>query len=80
MGHAPAKPGTLDPRTRALIYVALYSSPTLIEPAELRQHVRRAIALGATARDLLDVVQMASGIGLHAFTTGIPLLVDHADE
>jgi alkylhydroperoxidase/carboxymuconolactone decarboxylase family protein YurZ len=76
MGHAPDKAGALSPKDRALIYVSIYSSPALIESDALRLHVQQAIRLGAVTQELLDVVQLASGISLHAFMSGVPFLID----
>ena len=44
----------------------------------LRQHIRNALAHGATKEDVLEVIELASLLGLHACTVGVPILVEEA--
>lgn len=74
LGYAPDQAKALDPKSRTLIFLALYSCPALLDEALIRQHARRAYALGATAEELFEVAQLANGIGLHAFTAGMPFV------
>jgi alkylhydroperoxidase/carboxymuconolactone decarboxylase family protein YurZ len=77
-GHRVNDSSGLDPRSRALIYLGVFSSPALIEEAQVRRYTAQAIAAGASAQDLIDVVSLGTGIGMHSVMTGVPLLVDHA--
>ena len=45
----------------------------MFEPG-LRQHVRNAIAYGASAAEIMEVFELASGIGAKAFALGAPAL------
>jgi alkylhydroperoxidase/carboxymuconolactone decarboxylase family protein YurZ len=74
MGHAPLERGALDAKSRALISLAIYSSPALIEASEIRNHAREALVRGATVHEIFSVVQLVGGIGQHAVTAGLPLL------
>ena len=76
LSHATGTTGALDPKSRAFIFLAIYSSPALNRPEQIREHSRRAIELGATTEELLDIVQLASGIGVHAMMTGVPPLAN----
>lgn len=73
LGHDPER-RVLDDRTRELIYLALYSSPALVDADRFRDHARRAVNLGASDQDLIDVVHLASGISLHSLEQGAPLI------
>jgi alkylhydroperoxidase/carboxymuconolactone decarboxylase family protein YurZ len=42
----------------------------------IREHVRRALDLGATKEELLEVLQLTSTLGIHASTVGVPLLLE----
>lgn len=72
MNHSPAVPGGLDAKSRALIFVAVHACPATLDVAAVRHHAARCIELGATAEELIEVVQAASGISVHAFSLGMP--------
>ena len=72
MNHSPAVPGGLDAKSRALIFVAVYACPATLDVDAVRHHAGRCIALGATVEELIEVVQAASGISVHAFSLGMP--------
>ena len=42
----------------------------------IREHARRALDLGATKEELLEVLQLTSTLGIHAVTVGVPVLLD----
>ena len=52
---------------RELIYTAFDASATHMFEPGLRQHIRNALALGATREELMEVLELASGIGVQAF-------------
>ena len=52
---------------RELIYTAFDVSATHMFEPGLRQHIRNALALGATREELMEVFELASGIGVEAF-------------
>jgi AhpD family alkylhydroperoxidase len=70
----PVARGALEPVTRELIGVAVNASTTqLYEPA-LRAHVRAALSLGADPAEIVEVLELASVLGIHSCTLGMPLL------
>ena len=42
----------------------------------LRQHIRNALDYGATREEVLEVIELASVIGIHSCTVGVPILVE----
>jgi len=68
--------GTLAPRERALIMVALTSTPTNLFAPSLRIHIRDALAQGASRQEIVEVFQVVSALGLHSCTFGVPVLFD----
>jgi alkylhydroperoxidase/carboxymuconolactone decarboxylase family protein YurZ len=68
--------GTLEPKVKELIYTAFDVSATHLYESGLRQHVRNALAYGATREEVLEVIELASVIGIHSCTLGVPILVE----
>lgn len=66
----------LDPRTRALLVVGLEASVTNLGFGDVQGAVDAALAAGATPEEILEVLALASIIGLHTATVGVPALVD----
>ncbi len=70
----PYRRGALEPKVREFIGLAVNASAThLFEPA-IRAHIGNALDLGATADELIEVLELASALGIHTATTGMPLL------
>jgi alkylhydroperoxidase/carboxymuconolactone decarboxylase family protein YurZ len=68
--------GTLEPKVKELIYTAFDVSATHLYVSGLRQHIRNALAYGATREEVLEVIELASVIGIHSCTVGVPILVE----
>jgi alkylhydroperoxidase/carboxymuconolactone decarboxylase family protein YurZ len=66
--------GVLEPKVKEFIYTAFDCSATHMFEPGLRQHVRNAIALGATKEEIMEVFELASAIGAKAFALGAPAL------
>lgn len=71
---APWATGTLSPKVRELITVAMDAAPTNRYPDGLRRHVRKAINEGATAGELLEVLTLAASTALLTCELGEPAL------
>jgi alkylhydroperoxidase/carboxymuconolactone decarboxylase family protein YurZ len=76
LSAAPWRAGPLEPKVKELIYIALDASPTHLYEPGLRIHVRNALKLGATAAEILEVLELSTTIGIHACTVGLPILTD----
>ncbi|MGE5273620.1 MAG: carboxymuconolactone decarboxylase family protein [Verrucomicrobiota bacterium] len=80
LAAVPQRSDALDPKVKELVCVAVNSAAThLFEPG-IRAHVRRALELGATKEELLEVLQLTSTLGIHASTVGVPLLLEALGE
>ena len=64
----------LEPKVKELIYTAFDCSATHMFEPGLRQHIRNALAYGASAAEIMEVFELASGIGAKAFALGAPAL------
>lgn len=60
----PARTGPLSERMVELIYVALDSSGSHLFPSGLRTHMTRALQVGATRADVLDVLHLVAVQGV----------------
>lgn len=64
----------LTAKERELIFIALDAvAPGPFEPG-LRLHIREALRHGATIEEIVEALQIASVIGVHSVTTGLPIL------
>ena len=68
--------GVLEPKVKELIYTAFDVSATHLYAPGLRQHIRNALDYGATKEEVLEVIELASVIGIHSCTVGVPILVE----
>jgi alkylhydroperoxidase/carboxymuconolactone decarboxylase family protein YurZ len=80
LAAVPQRSSALDPKVKELVCVAVNAAAThLFEPG-IRAHVRRALELGATKEELVEVLQLTSTLGIHASTVGVPLLLEALSE
>lgn len=76
----PWERGVLDDRLKELIYVAIDGSPThLFEPG-LQLHIENALEHGATREEILETLQIAGSMGLHAINEAMPIIAEEARE
>lgn len=67
--------GSLEPKVKELIYVAIYSSPaTHVSEREARHHIGSALDQGATVSEVLTVLEILATAGIHSVLKGVPIL------
>ena len=76
LSAVPWRSGGLEPKVKEFIYIAVDAAGTGPFEPGLREHIRRAIAYGATKEELLEVLELTSTLGIHACNIGVPLLQD----
>lgn len=72
----PWKHGTLPPKVKEFIYIAIDAATTHLYDPGTRIHIRNALSYGATAREIMEVFELVSVLGIHSITSGVPILVD----
>jgi len=72
----PWTSGPLEPKVKEFVYTAFDVAATHLFGPGLRQHIRNAIGYGATAQEIMEVIEIASVIGIHAATFGAPILLE----
>jgi len=76
LSSVPWQNGTLSPKVKELIYIAIDSSTTHMYEPGLRIHIRNALRYGATRDEIMEVYQLTSVLGVHTVTMGVPVLLD----
>jgi alkylhydroperoxidase/carboxymuconolactone decarboxylase family protein YurZ len=76
----PWRTGTLEPKIRELIYIAIDASATHMYEPGIRQHVRNALRAGATRAEVMEVLELVSVLGIHACTVAAPILMQEWRE
>jgi alkylhydroperoxidase/carboxymuconolactone decarboxylase family protein YurZ len=71
---APWKSGSLSPKVREIIYVAIAAATTHLHEPAIRRHVRNALQHGASAREIMEVFELISVLGVHTITSSLPIM------
>src|SRR5579863_6250992 len=72
----PWKHGTLPPKIKELIYVAIDASTTHLYNPGTRIHIANALKLGATSDEVMEVLEIVAVLGIHTISTGLPILIE----
>jgi alkylhydroperoxidase/carboxymuconolactone decarboxylase family protein YurZ len=72
----PWKTGTLEPKIRELIYVAIDAATTHLYEPGTRIHMENALKQGATPAEIMEVLELTSVLGVHTIAVGLPILLD----
>jgi len=72
----PDKRGYLNIRVRKFIYIAIDSITGSQNVSGLKGHMKHALQLGITLREILAVLEITSMLGSTSYSLGIPLLMD----
>jgi alkylhydroperoxidase/carboxymuconolactone decarboxylase family protein YurZ len=71
--------GTLEPKVKEFIYIAFDTAATHLYVKGLKLHIENAIGYGATAQEILEVMEIASVLGIHTVTTAAPILREEVE-
>ncbi|WP_255450189.1 carboxymuconolactone decarboxylase family protein [Skermania sp. ID1734] len=71
----PYESGVLSPEVVQLLCIAVDAACTHLYAPGLRRHIRAALALGISDREILEVLKLATTVGIHSLNIGIPLLL-----
>ena len=70
----PWTSGTLEPKVKEFIYIAIDTATTHLHKEGARIHIRNALKHGATKEEIMEIFQCVSVLGMHALTEGGPML------
>ena len=71
---ASPRDGVLDEKTVELICIGINAAATHLNAAAVRHHVKAALAVGATRAEIVEVLKVATTVGLHACNLAVPIL------
>lgn len=74
----PWENGILDIKTIELICIGINAACTNLQSDGTRQHIRAALAAGATRDEILLILKMASVMSIHSCSLGAPILLEEA--
>jgi alkylhydroperoxidase/carboxymuconolactone decarboxylase family protein YurZ len=66
--------GPLEPKVKEFIYIAFDTAATHLYTSGLRLHIENAIGYGATAAELVEVMEIAATLGIHGVLEAAPIL------
>jgi alkylhydroperoxidase/carboxymuconolactone decarboxylase family protein YurZ len=72
----PWRHGHLSPMVKEFIYIAFDTAATHLYSVGLKLHIENALGYGATPQQILEIMEIASVIGVHSVTTGAPILLE----
>jgi alkylhydroperoxidase/carboxymuconolactone decarboxylase family protein YurZ len=70
----------LENKVKAFIGIAASAAATHLYQPGIAQHLRVAIAHGATREELTEVLELISTVGIHASNVGVPVLLEVLEE
>lgn len=74
--RGPFVNGPLPRKFKHLVLLAASASVTFLHRPSLRYHVENALREGATREEIIETLELASVIGAHTCTTGLPILME----
>ncbi|KAH7093625.1 AhpD-like protein [Paraphoma chrysanthemicola] len=78
--NAPKKRGALSPKIQSLVSIAVSAASTHLYSPSIQRHTKAALAHGATKAEIVEVLSLTSTLGIHACTTGVPILFEVLEE
>ena len=76
----PWEHGVLEPKVKELVYTAFDASATHMYVPGLTQHIRNALGYGATVGEVMEVLELASTLGIHTFAVTTPILAEELER
>lgn len=80
LAAVPLRRGVLTDKSRELVLIAVNSAVTHLHEGAVRHHIAAALRHGATAHEIVEVLQLVSVLGIHAISLGFPALQDVAAQ
>ena len=72
--RAPLAAQHLTLRMKELILLAMHASAAALTPSQVKRHVDRALAAGASKEDIVDVLVSVIGLANHSLYASVPIL------
>jgi alkylhydroperoxidase/carboxymuconolactone decarboxylase family protein YurZ len=76
----PLKHNHLDNKVKEFIYIAINASSTHMFTPGVAMHLKAAVEFGASRAELMEVLELASLVGIHAANLGVEVLLETLNE
>lgn len=76
----PWTAGGLEPKVKEFVALSVSASTTHLHEPGIRMHIRRALACGASAAEIMEVLQLTSVLGIHTCSIGIPIFTEELER
>jgi alkylhydroperoxidase/carboxymuconolactone decarboxylase family protein YurZ len=76
----PWQKNHLPNKVKAFIAIAADAAATHLYRPGIHEHLRVALAHGATREELMEVLELISTVGIHASNVGVPVLLEVLEE
>jgi alkylhydroperoxidase/carboxymuconolactone decarboxylase family protein YurZ len=80
LSSVPVRHGFLDPKVREFILIAVDAATTHLHADGTRAHIRAALRHGATREEVMEVLELATLLGIHTCTLAVPILMEELAE
>lgn len=78
--RAPMQSPHLTPRMKELVLLGMHASVTSLNVDAVERHIKRALAAGATAGEIIDVLTTIVVLANHALYFSVPILQDELEK
>ena len=72
----PWRKNHLEDKIKEFIYIAFDTAATHLYVKGLKLHIENAVGYGASSQEILEVMEIASVLGIHAVTSAAPILAE----
>jgi len=80
MYAVPWQKSHLSDRFKELCYISVNAAATHLHVPGILPHIKAALDFGATPAEIMEVLELAATLGIHAMNIGVPLLVEVLEE
>ncbi len=70
--------GPLEPKVKEFIYIAFDTAATHLYTSGLKLHLQNAVRYGASAQELIEVMEIAATLGIHGVLEAAPILAEES--
>ncbi|MFO1188278.1 MAG: carboxymuconolactone decarboxylase family protein [Alphaproteobacteria bacterium] len=76
----PWRNGKLSPKIKEFVYIAVDAATTHLYEPGLKLHIRKALKLGATPQEVMEVLECSAVLGMHTIAMGLPAMLDEMEK
>ncbi|MSP05621.1 MAG: gamma-carboxymuconolactone decarboxylase [Acetobacteraceae bacterium] len=76
LSSVPWRTGPLEPKVKEFVYIAVDSATTHLYNTGTGIHIANALRHGASRDEVMEVLMIASVLGIHTMTDSLPIMMD----